>query len=149
MLRLSLAWLHLIALGIGLGAVVVRGAALRMPLSKETLRRAFQSDALWGVAAALWVITGLWRVFGSTEKATAYYWSNHIFLAKMGLFVLIVILELRSAITLAKWRKQAPSGPEAQRTAGMIAMVSHLQAALVVGVVLAAVAMARGYGAGN
>lgn len=51
-LRWLVASLHLIALPIGFGAVVVRGAALRGRLDKSGLDRVFRADTLWGLAAA-------------------------------------------------------------------------------------------------
>jgi putative membrane protein len=144
MLRLTLAALHLIALGLGLGAVVQRGSALREPLDTRALRRAFRADTLWGISAALWIVTGLWRLLAGTEKATAYYTHNHVFFAKMGLLALILVLEIRPMLTLIRWRRGASADAG---TARLIATVSHVQALLVVGMVFAAVAMARGYGA--
>jgi putative membrane protein len=64
----------------------------------------------------LWIGTGLVRAFGGYEKGAFYYLHNHLFWAKMGL----------------------------------LAAISHgsasFQAVLVVLMVLAATAMARGYG---
>src|SRR5688572_16235490 len=95
MLRLSLATIHLLALALGLGAVFARSAALHArPLSRRDLRRAFKADNYWALAAALWLSTGLWRLFASTEKATSYYMQNLAFHAKLGCFVAIVLLEL-------------------------------------------------------
>ena len=145
MLRLALAALHLLALGIGLGAVLDRAAALREPLDGRTLRRAFRADALWGAAAALWLATGLWRLFAGTEKATGYYMQNHVFYAKMGLFLLVFALELWPMVTLVRWRRR-PSAAD-QGAARRIAAISRVQALVVIGIVVAAVAMARGYGA--
>ena len=152
MLRLTLAALHLLALGLGLGAVLGRGTALREPVSSGALRRAFRADTLWGIAAGLWIITGLWRLIGATEKATSYYWGNHAFQAKMGFLILILALEAWPMITLIRWRKALGRGAPAEsvvspRYARRIATVSHVEALLVVLMVFAAVAMARGYGA--
>ena len=152
MLRLALAALHLLALGLGLGAVLARGTALREPPSAGGLRRAFRADTLWGVAAGLWIATGVWRLFGETEKTTGYYFQNHAFFAKMGFLALILALEIWPMVTLTRWRRTLGQGgaPEAvaePRTARRIAMVSHVEAFLVVLMVFAAVAMARGYGA--
>jgi putative membrane protein len=159
MLRLTLAWLHLIALGIGFWAVFARGQALReaareLP-STAALRRAFMADAHWGAAAGLWLATGLWRYLGSTEKATGYYNSNHIFLTKMTLFVVIVALEVSPMITLIRWRKAVGrSGSPGDghvaldaAKARRIATISYVQGAIVAIMVFTAVAMARGYGA--
>ena len=71
MLRLLLAALHLIALGIGLGAVWARGNALNRPLDRAAMVRAFHADTWWGIAAVLWISTGLWRLLAGTEKATS------------------------------------------------------------------------------
>lgn len=148
MLRWILAATHLLALGIGLGAVWARGRALRQPLDLTGLRRVFAADAWWGIAALLWLSTGLWRLIGGTEKATAYYMGNHVFWGKMILFVAIVLLELAPMMALIRWRRQAAAGqlPDVSR-AGGFARTSFIQAGLVVLMVFAATAMARGYGA--
>jgi putative membrane protein len=161
MLRLTLAWLHLVALGIGLWAVLARGEALKQAARElpgtDALRRAFKADAHWGAAGVLWLVTGLWRYVESTEKSTAYYNANHIFLTKMALFVLLVAVEMPTAISLTRWRRvPAPTGGPQTRpgTAGIdaakarkMARISYLQGAIVIVMVFAAVAMARGYGA--
>ena len=92
----------------------------------------------------LLLATGLWRLLSGSEKATAYYVANHIFLAKMGLFLTIVALEIWPMVTLIRWRART-SLPNA-RDARRIEIVSYVQCALVVAMVLAAVSMARGYG---
>jgi putative membrane protein len=149
-LRLALAALHLIALGLGLGAVVARGSALRRLDAPDALRRAFLFDAQWGIAAILWISTGLWRWLGATEKATAYYNQNHLFYSKMGLLALVLALEVWPMVTLMRWRvalgRGAPVAVAQPRTAQRIATISHIQAALIVLMVVLAVAMARGYG---
>jgi putative membrane protein len=152
MLRITLAVLHLLALGIGLGAVWTRARALgERPLDRHSARRAFAADGWWGLAAVLWIATGVWRLFAGTEKATAYYLSNHVFFAKLGFFVAILLLELWPALTLIRWRRAAARGgsswtPHAP-SAARIRVISYLEAALVIAMVCAAVLMTRGYGA--
>jgi putative membrane protein len=147
-LRWFLAAFHLLALGIGLGAVWIRGRALKSPLTAADVRRVFLADKVWGLAALLWISTGLWRLLGGVEKATGYYLENHVFLTKMGLFLLILILEVRPMVTLIRWRRRAAQGelPDT-RAAPLMARISFVQAGLVVLMVFAAVAMARGIGA--
>jgi putative membrane protein len=152
MLRIALASLHLLSLGIGLGAVVSRSAALRSrPLDRAAIRRAFTSDGWWGAAAALWLATGLWRLLAGTEKATSYYVHNALFMAKMACFILIFVLELWPMLTLIRWRGAARRGGSGWRpnesTAHRIAAIGYLQAAIVIAMVFLATAMARGYGA--
>ncbi len=148
MLRIALAAIHLIALGLGLGAVIARGTALRE--GSSALRRAFRADTTWGIAAALWLSTGLWRLFAETEKTTTYYMGNSLFMAKMGLFLLILLLELWPMITFIRWRRalrrRSAESVVDQGAARRIALISHLQALLIVLMVFVASAMARGLG---
>jgi len=138
---------HVLALGIGLGAVWVRARGLRGPLDQAGLRRVFAADAAWGVAALLWISTGLWRAFGGLEKGTAFYLASHAFHAKMGMLLLILALEIAPAIALVRWRRQAARGETVDTSrAGRYATTSVIQALLVVGMVLAATAMARAMG---
>jgi len=147
-LRLTLAWLHLLALGVGLGGVWGRARALhdslREPADERALRRALVADSWWGIAAVVWLTTGLWRLIASTEKSTSYYLSNHAFYAKMAMFVAILALEVWPMMTLIQWRmgKREPN----PRDVGRIEVISYVECALVVCMVLAAVTMARGFG---
>ena len=152
MLRLTLAALHLIALGLGLGAVLARGTALREVLAPGSLRRAFRADVVWGISFGIWLITGLWRIVAETEKSVGYYMMNHAFFAKMGFLLIILALEISPMITLIKWRRAIGAGEPPETVADVaaarrIATFSHVQATLVVLMIFAAVAMARGYGA--
>jgi putative membrane protein len=153
MLRITLAVLHLLALGIGLGAVYARARALhKVDSTNGSLARAFAADNWWPVAALLWISTGLWRVFAATEKTTSYYWTNHIFLAKMGFLLAIIALEIWPTVTLIRWRKATatqtlPPSAQLGATARRIARISDVQTLLVIAMIVAAVMMARGYGA--
>ena len=69
--------LHYLALAIGLPAVFLRGRALKGPLDDAGLRRLFAADSMWGMAAALWVATGLLRAFAGLEKGSAFYLQSH------------------------------------------------------------------------
>lgn len=147
-MRLALAALHLLALGIGLGAVYARGRSLRATLDASGLRRIFHADGLWGVAALLWIGTGLARVLAGTEKAPEFYWHNHLFWTKMALLAAVLLLEIRPAIVLVRWRISARRGEPVDTTpAPALARTSFLQCGLIILMVIVAVTMARGYGA--
>lgn len=69
----------------------------------------------------------------------------------MGLFVLILLLELWPMITLIRWRIAASRGQITSvdplvPTANRIAMISRIQSVLLVVMLVLAVMMARGYG---
>ena len=146
MLRVIVAGLHLLGLGLGLGAVLTRGNVLREPLTPQSLQRAFGADTLWGIAALLWVVTGVWRLT-KLEKGTDYYLSQPTFHAKMGLLALILILEVWPMITLIRWRVSLGRGQSVDtRRAPAFARISSIQAVLIVLMIFAATAMARGIG---
>jgi putative membrane protein len=147
MLQWLLAAFHLLALGIGLGAVWVRARSLQGVSDPACLQRALRADNWWGVAALLWVGTGLARLLLGTEKPTAYYLANHLFWLKMTLFLAILALEVGPMISLIRWRIALAKGaaPDLSRS-GRWAAFSRVEAALVVAMVFVATAMARGFG---
>lgn len=148
MLQWTLAWLHLLALGIGLGAVWARGLALAGELDRAALRRVFLADNFWGAAAALWIVTGLLRAFGGFGKGAPYYLHNTAFLLKMALFIAVLLHEIRPMVTLIRWRARVSRGelPTDLAVARRLARISYIEAGLIVLMVLAATAMARGIG---
>lgn len=149
-IRWLFAALHLLALGIGLGSVWARARAFRGPLDSTALRRVFYADTWWGIAAAVWIATGLARAFGGMEKGAAYYLHNHIFWTKMALLGVILVLELVPMVTLIRWRGMVARGQQPDTSvAPRLATISYVEAVLVVLMVLAATAMARGMGAGT
>jgi len=146
-LRWILAALHLLGLGIGLGAVWARARALRAPLDIPGMRRVLAADAWWGIAALVWIVTGGLRAFSGFEKGTLYYVNNQLFVAKMALLLAILLLEIGPIIAFAGWRRALRSGATPDTTrAGRLATISQVQAVLVIGMVIAAAGMARGYG---
>ena len=137
--------LHYLALAIGLPAIFLRGRALKGTLDDAGLRRLFAADSMWGVAAALWLATGLLRAFAGLEKGSAYYLQSHGFYLKMGLFVAVVILELRPMLTFMKWRQAHRQGARIDTgSARSLFQVCHIQMSIVVAMVFVASAMARG-----
>ena len=147
MITWLLAVLHLIALAIGLPAVRARSNALRGTLDAVGLRRVFAADTWWGVAAGLWISTGLLRAFGPFEKGAAYYMHNHLFFAKMGFLILILALEVSPMIALVGWRIHVKKGePVDTRRARTFAVIGDIQLLLVIAMVVCAAGMARGHG---
>ena len=118
--------------------------SLRNPEDPRAIRRALVGDAWWGVAAVLWIATGLWRLLAGTEKTPSSYLASNAFLIKMTLFLAVVGLEIWPSTTLMRWRRKK-AGPD-PRDVGRIEIISYVQVALVVAMAFAAVSMARGVG---
>jgi putative membrane protein len=144
-LRYALAVLHLLPLTIGLAALYARGRALERLQGPAQLPAVFLPDNWYGVAALLWVGTGLWRAFGGLEKGTDHYLNDHWFLGKMGLFGLVFLLELLPMVLLVRWRMDLRKGrtPDLSK-APVLARLSFAQLPLLLFMVAMAVAMARG-----
>lgn len=139
------AFLHLLALGIGLGAIWARRRALREAPSPDMLRRVFYADHLWAMAGLLWLVTGLVRAFGSLDKGSEYYLAQPFFHAKLGLFVVILALEVAPMAALIRWRIQNRRGLPVDTTkAKAYAAISAIQAGLLIVIAGLAVAIARG-----
>ena len=139
--------LHLLALAIGLPAVFLRGRALKGQLDADGLRRLLAADNAWGVAAVLWIVTGLLRAFGGLEKGTDFYLRSPLFWTKMALFLVILLLEVRPMITFIRWRIQLGRGlPVDTAVARRLYTLNHIELALVVLMVFVAGMMARGIG---
>jgi putative membrane protein len=145
MLRWLLAAIHLLALGVGVAAVWMRARALRETLDVQGLRRVFYADNLWALSFALFLASGLWRLLGGLEKGTDYYLHQPFFHAKMGLLALILALEIRPMTTLIRWRAALRRGTNVNTSrAATLARISTVQALLLILMVFAATAMARG-----
>ena len=139
--------LHLLALALGLPSVYLRGRALKGPLDRDGIRRLLAADTVWGIAAALWIATGLLRAFGSLEKGSQFYLQSPLFWTKMALFVTVIILEIWPMLTFIRWRGALRRGemPDTSRARALY-LVNHVEMGLVVLIVFVASFMARGFG---
>lgn len=143
-LRFLMAVLHLLPLAIGIAAVHARGRALRRTTSTADLKNVMYADNWYGVAALLWVGTGLWRAFGGLEKGTEYYVTSHWFIGKMGLFLLVLVLEMYPMIMFIRWRRALRNGsPIDLGPTRRLAALSIAQVPLLLLMVFMAAAMAR------
>lgn len=147
-----LASLHYLAVGMGLGALFARGLhfrGLKRPGSneREELNSALMAHQFWGLAAALWIITGFWRAFGHVEKPPDFYLHNPFFFIKLGLFGVILILEILPVATLFRWgvqlRKKGKVRIPKDRM-GILVLLNDIELWLLVLIFFVTAAMARG-----
>jgi putative membrane protein len=150
LLAAFVAALHYLALGLGFGSVFARGMRLRdlsrSPANGEALERLLRADSAWGIAALLWLGTGLVRVFGRLEKSSTFYLRNGFFLVKMGLFIAVVALEIFPMLTFIRWRIARANGevPTGSAPLRVLVRINDLQVALVALMPFVASLMARG-----
>jgi len=139
--------LHVLALALGLPSVYLRGRALKGPLDRDGLRRLLAADTVWGIAAGLWIATGLLRAFGGLEKGSQFYLQSPLFWTKMALFATVIILEIWPMVTFIGWRGALRRGetPDTSRARALY-LVNHVEMGLVVLIVFVASFMARSFG---
>ncbi len=134
----------------GFSAVFARGRQLRdlrsSPADGGALDRLLLADVFWGVAALLWIVTGLTRAFGHLEKTPDFYLHNGFFWVKMGLFLLVVLLEIRPMGTFMGWRLDKAQGGAkvAEANLDLLVRLNDVETALVLVIPFVAALMARG-----
>ena len=142
--------LHVLALALGLGSIFARGRRLRelrrTPDDRIALARLLQADNLWGVAALLWITTGLTRAFGGIEKSPDFYLRNGFFWIKMALFGLVFALEILPMVTFMRWRfaKAAETASVARANLPLLVGLNDAEVVLVALLPFVAALMARG-----
>jgi putative membrane protein len=136
--------IHLLTLALGLGGVIIRGRALARPLDDAGWKQLLAADTAWGVAAFLWIASGLGRVFFG-GKEPAFYWRNGFFWMKLGLFALVFALELGPMVTFIRVRTAQKRGAALPAfSLAAYRRINTIEAALVVAIVFVAAFMARG-----
>ena len=135
---------HLLTLALGLGAVFIRGRVLARPLDDAGWQRLLATDTVWGVAAGLWIASGLGRVFFG-GKEPGFYWRNGFFWVKLALFGLVFALELTPMMTFIRVRSARRRGTALPRfPVEAYCRINSAEIVLVVAIVFAAAFMARG-----
>lgn len=137
---------HMFAMAIGLSSILFRGRAMRATLVDQSqLPRVFAADNAWGLAAFLWISTGVARLYA--EKGIPFYMHSRLFLVKLTLFLIIFALELYPMITLIRWRiadrQKKPINLAPLKT---LARISHAELALTICIPFIAAMAVRGIG---
>lgn len=136
--------IHMLTLALGLGGIVARGRALASPLDDAGWRRLLAADSAWGIAAALWIASGLGRVFLG-GKETSFYWRNGFFWTKLALFGIVFALELAPMMTFIRVRAARRRGaPLPHFSVERYRRINTAEVALVIAIVFVAALMARG-----
>jgi putative membrane protein len=136
--------IHMLTLALGLGGIVARGRALASPLDEAGWRRLLAADNAWGAAAALWIASGLGRVFLG-GKETGFYWRNGFFWMKLALFGLVFALELAPMMTFIRVRAARRRGAALPNfSIERYRRINTAEVAVVIAIVFVAAFMARG-----
>jgi putative membrane protein len=140
------AFLHHLAAFTVVAAIAIEFVLLRGELSAWSARRLMVTDMVLGIAAGLLFLIGLARVFWF-EKGAAYYFHNHAFLTKFGLFIIVALLSIVPTLEFLSWRKTVAAGGVpvvAEGKLKRVRMIVHMELAAIVVILLCAAIMAKG-----
>jgi putative membrane protein len=148
-LEALLSYAHILAILTAVVFISSETALCRIEwMNERVVERLVTVDRIYLVGLLLVLLTGLARITWGM-KGSAFYWSNGLLHLKLGLFIVVAFLAIKPSAMFRRWRRQLrengalPDEVEIRqaRRRGMVA--AHLIAVIP----LAAVFLARGYGA--
>ncbi|AMO23389.1 DUF2214 family protein [Ramlibacter solisilvae] len=148
-LEAILAYLHISAI-LALVVFISSEAALCRAewMNPTIVKRLTTVDRIYGIAALAVLATGFARIYLGV-KGSGYYWGNWLLHAKLGMFIVVGLISIAPTRRFIRWNKAlqqtgALPAPEEVRQARKLVM---LQAHIIPFIPLAAVFLARGFGA--
>ena len=76
----------------------------REPVTPNRVRLLAKMDGAYGAAAVAALATGFLRVFYGA-KGSAFYFSNPVFHAKLGVYIVVALLSIPVTVAFFRWRK--------------------------------------------
>ncbi len=139
---------HFLAFFALTAAVVLSLALISESMSIETAQRIRRADRVAGAAAVAVLIFGTLRVM-YFEKGGEYYLDNLYFQIKIALFILAALISIYPTLRFAGWKRELDQGvaPDiGTAEAKKLKRALHWDLVLIIGILLCASLMARGYG---
>ena len=148
-LEAILAYLHLLAILTMVVFIASEAALCRVEwLNAAVVERLAKVDMVYGIAAIAVLATGVARTWWGI-KGTAWYWTNPLLHLKLTLFIIVGVISIFPTLTYSRWRKalrssgSLPAESEIRKTRKLVMIQAHVIAVIP----LAAVFLARGFGA--
>jgi putative membrane protein len=141
--EIPIRWLHFVSILAVTAAIFGQHLLLRPTLPRREVRRLAVLDLVYALAVLGVLATGLlqWLVVG---KPAAFYSSNPVFHAKLGLFGLIGIVSIYPTLFFARNKKGEPS--EVLDVPQAVVWSVRIELLLLLAMPLLATLMARGIG---
>jgi putative membrane protein len=144
-----LAYLHISAI-LALVVFISSEAALCRPewMNATVVERLVTVDRIYGISAAAVLVTGLLRIFLGV-KGSGYYLGNWLLHVKIAAFVVVALISIAPTLRFLRWRKalradgSLPPADEVRRARKLVMLQAHI----IPFIPLAAVFLARGFGA--
>jgi putative membrane protein len=144
-----LAYLHISAI-LALVVFISSEAALCRTewMNATIVERLVTVDRIYGFSAAAVLVTGLLRIYLGV-KGSGWYWGNWLLHLKLAAFVVVALISIAPTLRFQRWRKALRTDgslPTADEVRGARKLVM-LEAHIIPFIPLAAVFLARGFGA--
>jgi putative membrane protein len=144
-----LQFLHISAI-LALVVFITSEAAICRPewMNADIVNRLVTVDRIYGIAAMAVLVTGFIRIYWGT-KGAAWYWGNWLLHLKLTAFVVVALISIAPTLRFLRWRRAVradgtlPSADEVRRTRKLVMLQAHI----IPFIPLAAVFLARGFGA--
>lgn len=124
-MTIAFAFLHHLAFVALFVTLAIEMILLRQTLTLESARRLQMIDGIYGAAAGAVLIIGGLRVY-FFEKGWYYYLTNHAFLTKIGIFVIVGILSAIPTMEFMRWRKATQAGQVPQVDDGKLQRIRKI-----------------------
>lgn len=138
-------YLHFVFIFVVVSCVVVEHLLLKPQMTKTELKRLSTIDGIYGFASILVVAAGLTLWLGGIGKPAEFYTNNHIFLTKVGLFVIVGLLSIHPTVFFLKNRK-GDNLEEVVNIPKSVKMVIRVELLILFLMPLLATLMAKGVG---
>ncbi|MEJ5991998.1 DUF2214 family protein [Ramlibacter sp. PS3R-8] len=144
-----LAYAHLLAI-LALVVFISSEAALCRPewMNAKVVERLVTVDRIYGITAGVLFATGLARVFLGA-KGAEWYGGNWLLYVKLAAFVAVGLISIQPTLRFSRWRRELrasgalPPDEEVRKVRKLVMLQAHI----IPLIPLAAVFLARGYGA--
>jgi putative membrane protein len=142
------AFLHFLAAFVLFATLAVELVLCRAPLDLPRAKRLVVVDLVYGLAATLVLVAGFARVLWF-EKGPSFYFHDAPFILKLALFITVGLLSIYPTMQFLRMRPALRRGEVPvldAPTMKRMRLVIHVEATLVVLIILCASLMARGIG---
>jgi putative membrane protein len=140
------AFLHHLAAFTLVSAIAIEFVLIRYELTRANAVRLLVTDAVLGASATVLLVVGLLRVF-YFEKGATYYFSNHAFLTKLSVFILVALMSAVPTIEFLSWRKAVRAGRAptvSEKKLKTVRSILHVELVGIVVILACAALMAKG-----
>jgi putative membrane protein len=148
-LEAILAYIHILAILTMVVFISSEAALCRSEwMNARVVQRLGRLDLIYGIAAVLVLLSGLARTYWG-YKGGGWYWTNWLLHLKLGMFVVVALMSIKPTLMYRRWRRELqatgalPSDAQITDARKWVMIQAHIIAIIPI----AAVFLARGFGA--